>query len=297
MEHIIVVQRLYAELVQLIVEFKNILLKNRKNIRSIAYKLGPVCSLSKSPSSYELKDNLEDILSAFEHFEIEAGANAKLVIRYPGIIAINCEATFNKVIRFVNRINEHKKLLHNYIADNGKPTYVSDGVGQSNYVKNDLLFNALPMKNHLMMTRHIDHEIDSHSCASFTWNVDFIHRKITDVEGLIAKLNNKMFEPKMDLTNKQWQQEIEKTIAKIESYANNNTELRTIDPKPVEPMVFFAGSKKRIKCKLPVIVKTDGEFKFRKLLAPPPKHPLVIKEGRARNYKRLSEHFYLYACT
>ncbi|WP_440906451.1 DNA replication terminus site-binding protein (plasmid) [Catenovulum sp. SX2] len=296
MEHVNFVRAMFNELTAEITSFQSELTKHQQSITTFAYQLGPLSLLNKSPSSFTELENLSEVFRAYSHFDIEAGENGKFVHRYPGVVAVRNDSIFESLTSHIISINNIKKSLHDYITQHGKPTYIVDENKKSTYVKNDLLFSSLPMKNHLMLTRHIEIEDEKQSSVSFSWNIDFIHRKIAEHTSLINSLINRIGQPEHGLSQNFWQSEIENLIDKIEQHVQQGITLKIIDPKPVEPMVFFAGSKKRVKAKLPMLVRAAGNFSCKKTLTPPPIHPLEIKKGRGNEYKRLSKHFYIYAC-
>lgn len=295
MDHILTVRQMAAELLELVQNLQSELRRHQESIVSFGYALGPICERTKSPSSFSQID-ISELIDSYAHFNIDHGENAKHVHRYPGVIAIRDDELYQHLIGHVEHINELKRCLQGFLAENGKPTHVMSESGISLYVKNDLLYKALPMVNHLMLTRHIDCDMEYRSSVSFSWNIDFVHRPLPELDVLFTSLKNKISEPPLGLSHNLWAKEVEFLIRNLENYLNSGTTLKIIDPKPIEPVVFFGGSKSRTKAKLPILVKANADFYCRKPLNEPPVHPMILKNGRSVEYRKLSEHFNFYAC-
>ncbi|WP_017446547.1 DNA replication terminus site-binding protein [Gayadomonas joobiniege] len=267
---------------------------------NLVYKISPLDAQKQLPKTIE-EGHLELIKEGLLHFKQESGEIVKHVTRYPGVICVKDPDAFIRFTEQIKIINDCKAEIKALLADHGKPAYLNDKEsGEKRYIANDLLFETLPMVNQLMLTRKIDTYDDDIKSASFSWNLDFIHQNIDDFIHYKEKLDKRIPYPPELLTANEWRLHIEKVKNQIDAHLDNNTLVKIIRPKPIEPVLYLAFNDekpKTIKPKLPVILFYSGrEFPVKKLLGQPPKRPDEIKNGRKYRYKNISKYLHLYAC-
>jgi|GEM_PF-3472799 len=297
-EHIIECQHQFNQLNILIQELSLILTSNSGYTDSHCYQLGQLNPTTKTTPILQA-GSLDLALYAYRHFKLDAGDIIKHVVRYPGLISLNNKDLFLEIENKSKAINQLKDELSAYISRYGKPAEFKTAKGDLQYVRNDLIYKALPMVNHGMLKRHIVCYSEPMDNASFGWNVDFNHETIQDIETYKDKLHGRLLNPPELVSLSEWQKSIESVINKIDRLVNDGVQLKIIRPKPVEPKMYasFEKNKKTIRPKLPAIaLGLSGHVKLKKILNEAKPHPLTLKRSGKFEYEKLSPFLYLYAC-
>ncbi|MCU4677661.1 DNA replication terminus site-binding protein [Catenovulum sp. 2E275] len=297
-EHIVECKQQFNQLKGLIELLNLTLEENSQFVQAHCYQIGQLNPANKTSPILQAGE-LELAQQAYLHFKLDAGDVVKYVVRYPGIISINQLDTFEKLDSQLIQINLIKAQLSEFISRHGKPAEFKTAKGDLQYVRNDLIYHALPMVNHGMLKRQITRYCEPMDNASFGWNIDFNHESITDIEAYKNKLHGRLMNPPSLVTLSEWQKSIDSVINKIDRLVNDGIQLKIIRPKPVEPKMYvsFADNKKTIRPKLPVIAYApDGHVKLKKILNEPKPHPIVLTKSGKYEYEKLSPYLYLYAC-
>ncbi|WAJ72483.1 DNA replication terminus site-binding protein [Catenovulum adriaticum] len=297
-QHIIECQNKFRELTQKIKQLNQYLQQNHEYIKAYCYQIGQLNPTQKTSPIIQ-SAGLDLSKAAYLHFKLDAGDIVKHVVRYPGLISINHPDVFTQIEEKLVTINKLKTELSEYISRYGKPNEFKTTKGDLQYVRNDLIYKALPMVNHGMLKRHIVSYSEPMLNASFGWNVDFNHETIDDIDAYKTKLHGRMNHPP-DLTSAQeWQLSIETVLNKIDRLVDAGILLKNIRPKPVEPKMYVAFEQRKItiRPRLPIIALGHGEHvNLKTELKTPKPHPLQIKNSSKFDYQRLSPFLYLYAC-
>lgn len=297
-EHIIECQHQFNLLRQKISQLNHYLLEKQADIKAYCYQIGQL-NPAKKTSPIIQSAGLDLTTAAYLHFKLDAGDIVKHVVRYPGLVSINKPDVFASIEEKLVDINQLKTQLSEYITRYGKPNEFKTTKGDLQYVRNDLIYKALPMVNHGMLKRHIVSYAEPMINASFGWNVDFNHETITDIEAYKTKLYGRINNPP-DLTSaKEWQLSIEQVLNKIDRLADAGILIKNIRPKPVEPKMYVAFEQRKItiRPRLPIIaLGQGGHVNLKTALKTPKPHPLEIKNSSKFDYQRLSPFLYLYAC-
>ncbi|WP_111977544.1 DNA replication terminus site-binding protein [Algibacillus agarilyticus] len=279
---------------------------NKAKINCELYKLGQIDpNLNRSTLiNYAGVDGIKEACHAFKHYTLKTGEDTKTVYRYPGLLLIKEQSLFNQIHVQVDKINKQKQIIVSYIEKNNYPITLKTANGEL-YKKNGLLYQAIPMANHAMLTRKLSIECTQIQTISFSWNHDIITKKFDDRDDYINRVERLYHEPPIQIDKDIWQQQLRKLVNEIHQISDNKDGLflKWVRRKSPEPQAKYRviGQTGRLtphKLKLPLIaISLDNNKKIKKALPQPPSKRGEMTTGRGITYRKLHPNFDFYECT